>query len=247
MQIDNPLISIITPTLNSSKYLRKTIDSVKNQSYQNFEHIFIDGGSTDNTISIIKQYSEKSRIISEPDKGISDAFNKGIRLAKGAIVGIINSDDYYAENIFQDIINAYLNSDKFSILHGSMCLIAIKKKRFIKPRPFPKLTFYIDMPVYHPSVFVPKKIYDDIGIFDLKYKYSMDFDFLLRASKKGYKFKNINKIVSYFRFGGLANTNALKCHKEVLNSQLGNNLNPLVCRTTYLLKVGVNRFKQLFK
>jgi len=247
MQADNPFISIITPTLNSSKYIRETIDSVNNQSYRNFEHIFIDGGSTDNTIPIIKKYSKKRRIVSEPDKGISDAFNKGIRLAKGEIVGIINSDDYYAENIFQHIINAYVDSDKFSILHGSMCLIGIKKNRFIRPRPFPGFTFYIDMPVYHPTVFVPKKIYDDIGIFDLKYKYSMDFDFLLRASKKGCKFKNINKIISYFRFGGVANTNALKCHKEVLNSQLENNLNPVVCRATYLSKIAVNRFKQLFK
>lgn len=243
---EEPFISIITLTYNSEAFIEKTIISVRNQSYNNYEHIFIDGGSTDSTLDLIRKYSGDCVLVSEPDNGISDAFNKGIKLAQGELIGIINSDDYYADNIFMDVVAAYIKSGRNKIIHGNICIFSERNKRHIKPRPFPDVTFYIDMPVYHPTVFVPKSIYDEVGLFDTSCRFAMDFDFLLRAWQRGVRFHQLDNTISYFRTGGAANSNTLLVHREVLNSQLKNGLNPILCHSTYIAKVIVNRIKKLF-
>ena len=109
----NTFFTIITPCFNSEKTIEKTLQSVLNQTYQNFEYIIIDGGSTDDTLSIIESYkekfAEKLTVVSEKDNGIYDAMNKGIQLAKGELVGIVNSDDFYETDALENIVNEYQN------------------------------------------------------------------------------------------------------------------------------------------
>ena len=244
-QNDKPLISIITPSLNSEKFIRDNITSILNQSYSNIEHVIVDGGSKDKTLSIVADLDPKAVVISEPDKGISDAFNKGIKMASGDIIAILNSDDYYAHDVMHDVAEAYKNSDFNFILHGDIRFFNDGKSYRKKPRPLPDLFFYIDLPYYHPTVFVPRKIYEDVGLFDLTYKIAMDYDFLLRAKLKGYQFKCLPIIIAHFRLGGTANSNAAKCHKEVLHSQVSHGLNPYICKLTFSLKLAVNYSKRL--
>jgi len=117
----NPLFSIITVVFNGEKYLEKTIQSVLSQSYKNFEYIIVDGGSTDGTISIIKKYNKNiSKWISENDRGIYDAFNKGMRLSKGDFVCIVNSDDILKKNALKIIRNYIIKYPKIDFIFGSV-------------------------------------------------------------------------------------------------------------------------------
>ena len=113
-------ISIITISYNAEVTIEKTLKSIKSQSYDNIEHIIVDGGSKDNTLEICNSYPHVSKIISEPDKGVYDAFNKGIKLATGDVIGFLNADDtFYNENSIQDIVDAFSNNET-DIVYGNL-------------------------------------------------------------------------------------------------------------------------------
>lgn len=198
--MNNPKLSIITIVKNGENTIEKTIQSVLSQNYSNLEYIIIDGLSTDNTIEIIKKYN--ITFISEPDLGISDAFNKGLRMCSGEIIGLINSDDYYEPGIFKKIIDNYLLKPD-NIICGSLRIFhedRPDKISFSKPENILKT-----MSICHPTVFVPKNIYNTYGLFDLNYKISMDYDILLRFYIHGVEFTIIEDIISNMKAGGLSN------------------------------------------
>ena len=114
----SPLVSIITVVFNGERFIEKTINSVISQTYKNIEYIIIDGGSTDKTLDIIRQYEDRIDYwISEPDNGIYNAMNKGIKLSRGKLIGLINSDDWYMENAVETVVARYLaNSDRANII-----------------------------------------------------------------------------------------------------------------------------------
>ena len=195
-------ISIITITYNSAKTIEETILSVINQNYSNLEYIIIDGKSTDDTLNIINKYKTKiNKIISEPDKGISDAFNKGIREATGEIIGIINSDDMLNTDVLNkinDIVNAYPNND---IYYGNG-IIFDKESNYIY-KPIYKIENILKyMFICHPSTFERKTAYEKYGDFNINYKCSMDFELLSRMYIKGAKFKYFDYECALFRRGG---------------------------------------------
>ena len=177
-----PKISIITPVLNGEKYLEKCIKSVINQNYpkKKFEHIIIDGGSTDNTIKIIKNYDKKIKYWhSKKDNGLYDAMNIGLKKSSGEIVGILNSDDFYYKNTFK-IIAKYFKSKKIDFLFGSV----LKKKIYHNFYP-EKLWYTFNMyPSHSVSFFITKKAHKKIGNYDLKFRYSADRDLIYRMIKK---------------------------------------------------------------
>ncbi|MGA1863051.1 glycosyltransferase family 2 protein [Deferribacter thermophilus] len=201
-----PLITVITVVLNGEKYLEETIQSVINQTYPNVEYIIIDGGSTDGTLDIIKKYEDYIDYwVSEKDNGIYDAMNKGITLAMGNIIGIINSDDWYSFNALNLIYHAYMSiSQKIGILHGDMNLIKDENKFFIL-RPYRNLKkIKKGMIINHPTVFVSRKIYLENGFFDINYKIVADWELMLRFYLHGIKFYKINTVLANFRIGGLS-------------------------------------------
>ncbi|WP_026568363.1 glycosyltransferase family 2 protein [Bacillus sp. UNC41MFS5] len=199
------LISIITPCFNSENTIRQTLESVLNQSYQNFEYIIIDGASTDDTLNIINEYKilfgEKLRIFSEPDDGIYDAMNKGISKAKGSIVGIINSDDWYELNTLE-LINQNYTGAKYEILYGMQKNWENEKEKIV----FIKSHEFIDTQMLtHPTCFVTKSTYSDLGCFDLSYKSSADYELMIRMVKSGkVHFTPIHQIMANFRMGGMS-------------------------------------------
>lgn len=180
----NPLVSIITVSLNSEKTIERTILSVKNQTYKNIEYIIIDGGSTDSTSEIINKYKKNiSYWVSEKDAGIYNAMNKGISIANGEIIGIINSDDWLKEDAIEKVIatSESLSDEKY-VIHGKIAIFD-KNNRFMKNHgPKPILGYhYISTPFKHPAMFVSRKIYDDIGVYDEEIGLSADYDFMLRV------------------------------------------------------------------
>lgn len=208
--MNNPiLVSIITVCYNSEKTVADTIRSVLNQTYNNWEHIVIDGGSKDQTINIFQSYNQsyngRLKLYQGPDKGIYDAMNKGISYAKGEIIGIINSDDWYASDALENIVKAYLSCDnKEQIITGGLnrvrdgIVIYKQKHHEITLKGLKK-----GMPLQHPAVFVTKDVYKRIGTFDISYPHIADYDLIWRCYADGnIKFLFVDSVVSYMREGG---------------------------------------------
>lgn len=196
-------VTIITVCYNSEQTIRRCIESVLHQTYENIEYIIVDGASTDGTMKIVKEYEPlfqgRLRWVSEPDDGIYYAMNKGIDMATGELIGIINSDDYYERDAVEYIINS-MTGDKYLILYGAMRSlrqgveesISICSHIFLKERM-----------INHPSCFVKKAVYDDFGKFDTQYISAADYDFMLRVSeKKEVYFKPVYHIIANFSLGG---------------------------------------------
>lgn len=202
-----PLVSIITVVFNGEKYLEQTILSVLNQTYSNIEYIVIDGGSSDSTLDIINKYTDKIDYwISESDKGIYDAMNKGISLATGQLIGIINSDDWYELDAVEEIVKAY--RDNSTVIYGLMRHI-VEEKPIEVYAPYPSSIANKMIP--HPTCFVPKYVYDMYGTFDLSYRSCADYHFILRLYKEKVSFLLLEKVIANFRFGGFSfNVKSLK-------------------------------------
>jgi glycosyltransferase involved in cell wall biosynthesis len=202
---DRPLVSIITVCLNSRKTIQRTIESVLNQTYQNIEYLIIDGCSTDGTLDIINKYIDKiSYFKSEPDYGIYDAMNKGISFANGQLIGIINSDDWYEYDAVENVISCLNDKQNEVVLYGLMRLFKNEKLWTIKSHCH---LFLNEGMINHPTCFVSKSIYKNYGLFDLKYKYSSDYDFMLRLIRRDVKFIQIEKILANMDQYGLSFNN----------------------------------------
>lgn len=205
-----PLASIITVSFNSESTIKDTINSVLNQTYANIEYILIDGDSNDKTLSIIKSYEQKFKNkgiqyqwISEPDKGIYDAMNKGISIAKGEIIGILNSDDWYSNNAIKEVVKVF-DTHTFTIVSGERRKVRFNKKPYGIHYNEKEIKAYIHkiMPINHAATFVHKTIYKKIGLFDTYYKLSADYDFIYRAYNAGVTFKFTDKIIVNMRSSG---------------------------------------------
>ena len=212
---NKPLISIITVVFNCEQHLEETIQSVISQTYDNVEYIIIDGGSTDGTLEIIKQYEDKIDYwVSEKDNGISDAFNKGIQKASGEIIGIINSDDWYEVDALSYVAKVFLTHPDYEVLCGSMKLYTGNVWRILHSKPY---LLWSGMTVVHPSTFVKAEAYRSFGLFDTTLKYAMDYDLLLRFHTSSVKFFECDHhIFSNMRSGGIANTHRIEAYNEVI-------------------------------
>lgn len=210
-----PKISVITVCYNSESHIEEAILSVITQSYENKEYIIIDGGSTDSTLSIIEKYHDRiDYYISEPDKGISDAFNKGIKLASGDVIGIINSDDKLEEDALRIVANSY--EDDVDLYRGVLKMWDDETGYVYNQYPtmnWPK--FPIKMAVAHPSTFVTKRAYNQYGVYNVGLKYSMDLDLLLRFERNLVVKKYIDSPLAFFRLGGVSQSNEAKRQKEI--------------------------------
>ena len=207
-----PLVSIVTVVLDGERHIEQTILSVLQQTYDHIEYIIIDGGSSDRTVEIIKKYdSAIDYWISESDGGISDAFNKGIIQATGEIIGIVNADDYYELDAIETIVK---NSGNADIIYGAVRYWFTDTTWKIK-QSYPKGLLRLGMCITHPTCFVKKSVYENVGLFSLDYSITMDYHFLSRCYKKGYKFKDLKpSIISNFRYGGTSKTNIRKTFLE---------------------------------
>lgn len=209
------LVSVITIVYNGDRYLEQTIQSVLSQSYQQIEYIIVDGGSTDGSLDIIRKYEDRIAYWkSEPDQGISDAFNKGIALASGELVGILNADDWYEPEAIAAMTDLYQPD---SVLHGNRQFWNEDGSKGSWSRP--KLEMLsLEMSLNHPTVFVSKSLYDRYGIFDTNYKMAMDYHLLLRFYKSGVNFIHVDKIITNIRLGGVS-SNIPACYREVLKAK----------------------------
>lgn len=201
------LVSVITPCYNSARTIEKTLECIQNQTYANIEYIIIDGGSTDDTLKIIDSHREylpeRFTLISEHDNGIYDAMNKGIRLAQGQLIGIINSDDWYEADTIEQVVRHY-KYEKYQVIYGMQrnYVDGREKAVFIYNH-----EFLPEQMITHPTCFVTKAAYDDFGMFDPKYRSSADLDLMLRFyDTKKVTFTPVMRILSNFQLGGMSSS-----------------------------------------
>ena len=206
-----PLVSVITVVLNGEKYLEETIQSVINQTYPNVEYIIIDGGSTDRTVDIIRKYEDKIDYwVSEKDKGISDAFNKGLILSQGYLVNILNSDDFF-ENCIEALIALYVKNEA-DICYGDISYVRDNKQVLIKKANHKYLPRF--MSLNHPATFIKKKVFTKIGFFNVSLKCTMDYDYLLRCYYNNMVFVYFDMIIANMRLDGLSDKLWKQTHYE---------------------------------
>ena len=219
----NPKFSIITVCFNSEKTIERTIISVLSQSYQDFEYIIVDGASTDGTLSIIKnyikKYPDKIKLISEKDSGIYDAMNKGIRSASGDLIGIVNSDDYYEVDALENISKAY-DGEKYEVVYGMLRTIKDGKEVSVYIKNHQWLEK--DM-ITHPTCFITRDTYTDFGVYSLEYRYSADYEFMLRMNRnRKVIFRPVYKIISNFSLDGASSS--IKGYMDTLKLKYRYNL-----------------------
>lgn len=195
-------ISVVTPSLNSARFIEDAIVSVLDQGYENFEHIIIDGGSTDGTFEILKKYPHV-RLISEPDGGQSDAINKGFRMATGEIVAWLNSDDYYLQNTFIDVARLFCRNEGFDVLYGECMFVDANKVklRIKKDHGFDyRVLLYYGCYLPSTSTFFKRRILDAGQFLDTSYRVTMDYEYFVRLSSLGYRFHFLRKTLAAFRW-----------------------------------------------
>jgi glycosyltransferase involved in cell wall biosynthesis len=221
-------VSIITVSYNSASTIKDTIESVIAQTYENIEYIVVDGNSRDDTMDIVNSYSKViDNVVSEPDKGIYDAMNKGVQLATGDIVGILNSDDFYeTTTVIEDIVEHFNNNKSADVVFGDVVFVEHKNLKKVvryysskKFKPF-KLRFGWMPP--HPATFIRKSVYNKYGLYKLGYKISSDYEMFVRLLMVAkLSFSRVDKIIVRMRSGGASTDgiqSSITLNKEIVKA-----------------------------
>lgn len=219
-------ISIITATYNSGATLRDTMESVLAQDYDDYEHLIIDGGSKDNTLDIVREleprYKGRLRWVSEPDRGIYDAMNKGILMATGDVIGLLNSDDFYTSKDILSTVDKEIR--QFDAVYGDIHYVDPRDTttpiRFYSSAPFRRWKMRLGFMPAHPSFYCRRTVYTRYGLFDLDFKVAADFEQLLRLIYINRIFtRYIKKDFVTMRTGG-ASSSGFESHKRILRDHL---------------------------
>src|SRR5579871_1013265 len=215
-------ISIITATYNSAATIKDTLQCIQKQDYPFIEHIIIDGNSVDETLKIVSEFSHITKVISEKDNGIYYAMNKGISAATGDVIGILNSDDIYTNDFILSRLAREFADESIDVVYADLQYVKHndfdKVVRTWKTGSFNKKKFYYGWMPPHPTFFVRKKVYEEIGLFDLSLHSAADYEFMLRALLK-YEMPvhYIPEILVKMRAGGVSNAtfkNRIKANRE---------------------------------
>ena len=241
-------ISIITATYNSGAHISDCVRSVNNQTFNNIEHIIIDGASKDNTLEIINSLPNRvASIVSEPDKGIYDAMNKGIKAATGDVIGILNSDDFFtSDNIIETVVDNFKNSD-IDALYGDVHFVnpddISKSVRNYSSVIFKPSLFRFGFMPAHPSFYMKKECYDKYGLYALDYKIASDYDLLIRyLYKERINYKYLKKDFVTMRTGGVSTENfnsRVTLNREIVRAckKYGIKTNMFLLSFKYLYKI----------
>ncbi len=209
-------ITLITPCFNSAETISKTIDSVRGQTFKNVEHIFMDGGSTDGSLETIKAKCPDAMLVSKKDNGIYDALNKGIALATGDVIGILHSDDWFAHDrvlevvsdAFNEGIDFYCSKISYFNEEGSYSHDFGGEPTLENNRN--------EMSLAHPTLYIKRTIFSDVGEYDLQYSISSDYDWCLRLIEKNFRYRYENRVSVNMRLGGASSQQNIKKFKENL-------------------------------
>lgn len=211
-----PEFTIITVTLNSASTLSRCIKSIKAQAFKNFEYIIIDGVSQDSTHELVNAHAEiVSTFVSEPDSGLYDAMNKGIKLARGRFVGILNSDDEYLPETLSVVGKFLQDNPDTEAVYGDLLLGEVKNAKLEVP-----ISEISTRMIPHPTVFVALETYREHGAFDTTFKVAADYELVLRLRKAGVKIRKLDVPLAVMHPGGFSARHRLRSVLETCVLQL---------------------------
>jgi glycosyltransferase len=237
-------ISIITATYNSAATVRDTLECIAQQDYSSVEHIIVDGLSKDDTLRIVSEFPHVSKVISEKDKGIYDAMNKGVQLATGDVIGILNSDDFYCHpKVLSNVMKVFADPSVDAV-YGDLHYVhqhdTQKVTRRWKAGRFNPNNFYYGWMPPHPAFFVRKKVYEQAGLFNISLRSAADYELMLRVLvKHKMKAAYLPEVLVKMRAGGMSNAtlkNRLRANREDRQAWELNQLKPYFF-TTWLKPV----------
>jgi glycosyltransferase involved in cell wall biosynthesis len=219
MTESEPKVTIITACRNSGDTIGNTIQSIVDQDYLNIEHIIVDANSDDGTAEIIASYGESISLwIREPDDGIADAWNKGIKKANGEIIGILNADDFYNPGTIRAMVDAFNRNTEYGFAFGDLKMMDRSSGRsyrvFGRPE-YESNTRYHMLGMPHPAVFVKKWVYDRVGLFDTKYRICADYELMRRTIVQGVKGVYVPRTLTIMSEGGVAERERMLLLREV--------------------------------
>lgn len=221
-----PLVSILTIVLNAEDTLESTIQNVLEQSYLSIEYILVDGGSRDRTLDIIKQYEDRIDCwISSPDINTSDAMNKAIALANGALIGMISAGDWYERDAIAQMVEAHRRNPEAIIHANCQYWSEDLKPRYIMMARDDTTDF---LHINHLTAFTPKTVYERVGIFDLNFGQANDYEWYLRAKLRGTEFLYLNQTITHMRLGGMSDNNWLLNYHEGTRARVLHGKNLLI-------------------
>lgn len=228
------VISIITISYNSGATISETLTSVSDQEYPMIEHIIVDGKSKDNTVDIVKSFPHVSKYVSEPDNGLYHAMNKGIQMATGDVIGILNSDDFYADKTILNKVATAFSNPLVDCVYGDLQYVhpthLQKVVRNWRAGKFNKKNFLFGWMPPHPTFFVRRKVYDSVGLFNTTLKSAADYEMMLRILyTHGYAVAYIPATLVKMRAGGVSNAslrNRFKANREDAKAWKLNNKRP---------------------
>lgn len=229
-------ISIVTICYNAARDLQRTIESVLSQDCPDIEYIIVDGGSTDDTLDVVRAYGDRiSKFVSEPDDGISDAINKGIRLSTGEVVGLLHAADTYEPHAVSTAANAFAENPDCDVVHGNICYADAFGNALYEQGPdFRDGIIWKKMPFHHPTCFVRKMSYGKFGFFDSSYKVAMDYELMLRFHRGGAKFVYVDRTLAVMCLQGLSDRNWRRSIAESRRAAVAHGRNPVSARVTEL-------------
>lgn len=233
-----PLVSVITVSFNESKTIRQTIESVLAQTYKNIEYIVVDGGSKDGTMDIVREYGPRiSKVISEPDNGISDAFNKGIRESTGEYLQFINSGDVLEKSKIEKSVDAMNRFAEYGFVFGDLHVAGRDGGKIVQGDPqYGRYLRHVMGGINHPTVMLRKSLFERYGYFDGKWKIAMDYDWHLRIHIKGEQGLYLPELIVYISTWGLSDDHRYLAFKECRDISVLHGFNPAIAYLYYLLR-----------
>lgn len=232
-------VSIITVSYNSAATIRDTIESVLSQTHDDIEYIVVDGASKDSTMAVVNEYAGNiHKVISEPDKGIYDAMNKGISLATGDVIGILNSDDFYeSNNVISTVVESFASSPESQIIFGDIVFVNADDlgtvTRFYGAAHFRAWKLRFGWMPPHPATFVRTEAYKETGLYSTQYKISADYEMFVRLLLvRKLKFSRINQVLVRMRAGGVSTSgvrSSLRLNREIVQACRRNGVYTNIC------------------
>jgi glycosyltransferase involved in cell wall biosynthesis len=227
-----PLVSVITVCLNAEAHVRAAMESVLGQSYPAIEYLVVDGGSTDGTLEVIREFEPRFkgrlRWISEPDSGLYDAMNKGLALATGGLVGILNADDFYEFDAVERAVDAWLMAPDAGVLYGDLRTIDAEGTRAVLETPATVSAEQMrsSMTLHHPATFIAASVYAEQGTYDTSYRIAADYDFLLRCMDAGVRFTHVDGVLTNFSLEGVSNKAVRAADRESTRVRIAHGVSP---------------------
>lgn len=220
-------ITVITVAFNAASTIADTLESVASQTYHHVEHVVVDGASTDGTMAVIERHGKHvARLVSEPDRGIYDAMNKGLRLATGEVIGFLNADDVYADPDVLARVSAIMEAEKLDALFGDADFVSPDRpdrpvRRYCSERFRPDRIAWGWMPA-HPTLFLRRHVYERFGVFRTDYRIAGDFELVARIFHGGtLRYRHVPEVLVRMRTGGISTggwRSTLQLNREVLRA-----------------------------